>query len=247
MRSSNPINGIITLIGRRPARVAAVALLSIGGLAATTGSASAIALLNGSSLSVNGLNISVANCMLTLGGVNQPDCAAGNLEIVSDTGPGASIRIQGVGGGNIFSAALGSGLYDVSFTLNISAVLPGTTVSEARLGMTGSATGTPAGPVVIGGLVSVGENVVGTSNDGNMNVNLAGGPTTASRTFAPITTFSVMKDLKLNAAVPGSGTLTLAYVTQSYLPAPEPAAIGLMLTGLAGLAASRRRKSRRTN
>lgn len=238
------INANVTFQGHRRRTIASVAALAFLGLAGTTGSASAVALLNGSTLSVNGLDIIVAGCSLTLGGAAQASCAPGNLEIVEDTtGPGASIRIQGVGGGNIFSAALGAGLYDVTFTLNITSTLP-VTVSEARLGISGSAIGVPFLPVAIGGLVSAGENIIGTSNDGNMNVNLAGGPTTVSRAFSPVTSFSVVKDLKLNAAVPGLGFLTLASVTQSYLPAPEPATIGLMLAGVGGMALVRRRKAR---
>lgn len=238
------INANVTVQARRRRSVIACASLALLGLVSTTGPASAVALLNGSSLSVNGLNITVAGCSLILAGASQASCAPGNLEIVEDTsGPGASIKIQGLGGGNIFSAALGAGLYDVTFTLNISSTLP-VTVSEARLGIAGSAVGVPFLPVAIGGLVSAGENIIGTSNDGNMNVNLAGGPTTASRTFAPTTSFSVVKDLKLNAAVPGLGILTLASVTQSYLPAPEPATIGLMLAGVSGIAFARRRKAR---
>lgn len=231
------INAFVTFLRRHWRSATVCGSLAMAGVMGTAGPASAVALLNGSSLSVNGLDISVAGCSLTLAGAAQASCAPGNLEIVQDSGPGASIKIQGLGGGNIFSAALGSGLYDVTFTLNISATLP-VTVSEARLGITGSA---PSG---FGFLLSAGENVIGTSNDGNMNVNLGGGATTASRLFAPTTSFSVVKDLKLNAAVAGTGILTLASVTQAYLPAPEPASIGLVLAGIGGLALARRRRTR---
>ena len=64
--------------------------------------------------------------------------------------------------------------------------------------------------------------------------------------FAAVTSLSVTKDLKLNAAVPGVGTLTLSHVTQSYLPAPEPATIGLLLVGAGGIIAARQRRRRRS-
>lgn len=235
---------------RRPmrGRVALAAALLAGVSFLPVQPASAAALLNGSVLSVNGLNIVVANCQLTLGGAAQSSCAPGNLEFIADAGPGASIRIQGAGGGNIFSAALGSGLYDVTFTLNISAINPGTTVNSAALAMFGSATGTlnaPLGALPVGGLVSVGETVTpfgGPSQ--NMNVNLAAA-TSSSVAFSSVGTLSVVKDLKLNAALPGVGTLTLSHVTQSYLPAPEPATIGLFLLGVGGIAAARNRLRRR--
>jgi len=231
------------------AAVAAALLASASFLPAQP--ASAAALMNGSALSVSGLNIVVANCQLTLGGVAQSDCSAGNLEFIADAGPGASIRIQGAGGGNIFSAALGSGLYDVSFTFNISAINPGTTVNSAALAMFGSATGTlnfPFGALPAASLVSVGETVTpfgGPSQ--NMNVNLAAA-TSSSVAFSSVSTLSVVKDLKLNAALPGVGTLTLSHVTQSYqgyLPVPEPATIGLFLLGVGGIAAARSRLRRR--
>lgn len=210
----------------------------------------AIPLLNGQSFSVNGLTISVSNCTLMLNGVNQASCASYSMEIAPVTGPGASIRIQGVDGGNLFSATRASGDpalgdYDVSFKLDISSTLP-TTVTNASLALSGTATGTvaPGYPLPIGTLVSAGEVVAGTSNNGNMTVNLAGS-TTANRPFAADTSFSVTKDLALRASQLGVGTLTLAYVGQSYTPAPEPAALSVLAVGAAGAAYLRRRRRQR--
>ena len=235
---------------RGPVRLFLIAAAMVAGASAFAPQpASAVSLLNGSALSANGLNIVVSNCQLTLAGVAQSDCSAGNLEIIADAGPGASIRIQGAGGGNIFSAALGSGLYDVNFKLDITAINPGTTITSAALAMFGSTTGTPSFPYNLlptGSYVSVGETVVpfgGPSQ--NMSVNL-GAATSSSVSFAAVTSLSVTKDLKLNAAVPGVGTLTLSHVTQSYLPAPEPATIGLLLVGAGGIIAARQRRRRRS-
>jgi hypothetical protein len=127
--------------------------------------ACAVALINGSTLSVSGLNITVADCQLTMAGTTGLNCSAGNLEFLATTGPNASIKIEGVDGGNLFSAALGSGLYDVSFTLNITASVVGTKVSAVSLGIAGSTTSTgtctvsPCWPFSLGNLVSAGESV----------------------------------------------------------------------------------------
>ena len=201
----------------------------------------AVPLLNGQVLSFNGLQFSVSGCAMILGGaLNDPlgACTLKNLEIIGVAGPGSNIRIQGEDGGNIFSAiGTGSGLtglYDVTFQLNVTTTLPNTTVNQVSMALTGSVTGTS------GTRVSAGAVITGTSADGAMALSMVG-PTTGSLSFASDTAFNENKDLKLNAVGAANGSvLVLSYVTQGFLPAPEPISVGVFLVGLAGLGAARR-------
>lgn len=242
-------SGRIGVSVRRASRLMAIsAVLGVVALAAGTQPAGAVSLWSGStggSLTVDGLTITVTSCTLKLASVTQSSCAAGNLEMVAVAGSGAQIKIDGAGGGNIFSAAANSGLYDLSFTLAIVPAVSGshTTVSSATLAMTGSAASTDLTRV------SAGETIVdsGGTTLGSLSTNLSG-PLTASTSFGAVSSFSVTKDLKVNTIGATAGdTLVLSSVSQIYNPAPEPVSIGLFLVGVAGIGVARRRRARRGN
>lgn len=205
-------------------------------------SVGAVPLLNGSVLSFNGLQFTVTGCAMILGGALADPlgaCSLKNLEILGVAGAGSNIRIQGENGTDIFSVistgSATSGLYDVTFQLGVATTLPRTTVNQVSMALTGSVTGTS------GSRVSAGATLSGTDTlTANQTTQLSG-PTSRTWTFSSDTAFNETKDLKLNSvgAVAGS-VLTLSYVTQGFLPAPEPISMGVFLVGLAGLGAARR-------
>jgi hypothetical protein len=210
--------------------------------AGLTHPAGAVSLMVGQTLVASGLSISVVGCSVVIGGGPASACTAGSYEMVAGLSAGETIRIRGAGGGAIFnSIAAGSGLYDLSVDLEIQGLIPAATVNKISLAMAGS---TNLGATTASKLaVSVGEN---TSAPGasSMTVNL-NGPLTSSSSFAPFspftTPFVVNKDIKLSSSDATAGdTLTLSYVSQGFLPAPEPVSIGLFLLGVGGLGIARR-------
>ena len=216
------------------------ALLALAS-AGLTQPAGAVSLMVGQSLVVSGLRIDVVGCSVVIAGGAASACTAGSYEMVAGLTVGETIRIQGAGAGAIFnSIAAGSGLYDLSVDLEIFGLIPAATVNQISLAMAGS---TNVGATTASKLaVSVGENSTAPGAS-SMSVNL-NGPLTASTSFTPFspftTPFSVNKDIKLssNSATAGD-TLTLSYVSQGFLPAPEPVSLGLFLVGVAGLGAAR--------
>ena len=228
----------------------AVVALGAVGLCHPAAAQSPVALLVGSTITVDGLQMTVGSCKLTLLGVSQSDCSTGHLQISALTGPGAGIEISGDGtgsnGANIFSlaqnacAGFPAACDDVNFTLNIVGVDPKTTVSSAAMTLA----------AVVGSSndllnASGGENILNSS--GTVVAHVAANPSSTgnpviangSTSFSPMSSFSVNKDLALHSST--GEALTLSYVTQLYTPAPEPVSIGIFLVGLAGLGAARRR------
>lgn len=216
--------------------------------------ASAVGLMVGNSFTSNGLNIEVTGCSYSVAS-SVVGCGSGTLldpykfEIQAAAGPGATLNITGVGGGNLLTASLGTSRLDLSIDLLITAINPGTTVNQVSMGMSGSAScttcpGFPFSP--IGRAVTMGENFTPNAQPtvALTAVNLTD-PNRTSSVFTSVSSLSVHKDIAVRGDLAGVGTLVLSYVSQSYLPAPEPASIALFSVGAAGLVAVRRRRARK--
>lgn len=212
-------------------------------------SAGAVGLFAGSTLTVNGLTITVTGCSVHLGAAASTSCPSGGspaYEILQSAGPGSTVKIQGVDGTAIFSniakSAFGS-YYDLNVDLQISAALAKTTVDSVSASLSSTNVGGNSPTTA----VSMVENGSGVSFS---SLSLTGyGVTSDSRTFTavhPLTNpFTVNKDIKLNSFfISGVDTVSINYVTQTFLPAPEPVSAALLLSGLAGLGYVRRRKLR---
>lgn len=242
----------------QPAAATTVSLWSTGGV--------------GGSLTVNGLTVTVASCAVTLAGVLQSNCNNTHLSLVSSgLGPIAQLDILGDGtnaltggingsdGLSILSAAMGRGIYDLTFALNISTVLP-QKVTNANMTLSGSAVGTESfsglksklpritASEVFGGAIAptitdILTTVSSSSTAGTIRT--VNSTATGSSTLgSPSSSFSVTNDLKLDTTGRGNGDiLILRHLTQVYTTAPEPLSIGAFLVGLGGLLASRRRKN----
>ncbi len=234
------------------AAVMTSALLSASSAHALT--SGAVGLFNGSVLSVNGLNLTVANCIVRLGAAGTSVCPTGSsaaYEMLQFTGAGATVKIQGINGADIFSnIATGTNFYDLKFDLQVAAPSTRTTVNQVAMTMSSALTGSAGTPVTA---VSAGESFsAGFAGATNFTLNGYGVTGGNSGTFTAVnptgSTFSVTKDLKVNQVlIAGADTVSLRYVTQSFTPAPEPVSISVMLSGLAGLSfvRNRRRKAAR--
>jgi hypothetical protein len=189
----------------------------------------------------DGLTFSVSGCTVAL-------CSDVELMAISSSG-GATIEVLGNGrgsnGSNILVDASGSGTDLLAFTLTVTAAAR-TRISSVSTSVSGHyPTG---GGNDIGSYLSIS----GTSNcttTGGYNLGscapfaLGGDP--ASVTFGPVSSLSVSYDLAAGAA--SGQTIILSNATQTFIPAPEPAAIGLLATGVAGVALVRVRRKRRSS
>jgi hypothetical protein len=187
----------------------------------------------------DGLTFSVGGCTAAL-------CSDVELKAVSTSG-GATIEVLGNGrganGSNILVETNGSGTDLLSFTL---------TVTSAGTSKIASVSTSVSGHYPSGGGGDIGSYLAisGTSHcttTGGYNLGncapfaLGGDPATA--TFGPVSSLSVSYNLA-TSAVSGQ-TIILSNATQTFIPAPEPATIGLMATGMAGLALIRVNRRRR--
>jgi hypothetical protein len=128
---------------------------------------------------------------------------------------------------------------DVSLSYLVSTISGLPLIKSAHLGMEGSASG--GGDISIAEQVFPGCNYYDCTTPVLLNTNLGVGPTVSmdAVTFAPVNQLYVSKDL--NVSNVGSGTLSV--FSETVDQTPEPASMGLIGIGLAGLALWQRRRT----
>jgi hypothetical protein len=187
----------------------------------------------------DGLIFSVSGCTTAL-------CSDVELKAVSASG-GATIEVLGNGrganGSNILAETNGSGTDLLGFTL---------TVTSAGTSKIASVSTSVSGHYPSGGGSDIGSYLAisGTNHcttTGGYNLGncapFALGRDPATATFGPVSSLSVSYNLAASAV--SGQTIILSNATQTFIPAPEPAAIGLLATGVAGVALVRVRRKQR--
>jgi hypothetical protein len=199
---------------------------TIGSLA-VTGSAA--------QMTVDGLTFAVSDCTVAL-------CNDVELRAVSSTG-GATIEVlgngQGSNGSDILINADGPGWDRFGFTV---------TVSGAGATKISSVSSTVSGNTSSGGKIdahlALSKTGTCTASGGYDHCHgcapLALGGDRSMADFSPVSSLSVRYDLGAYAAT--GQTIILSNATQTFTPAPEPATIGLMAAGMAGLGIARMRQ-----
>lgn len=240
----------------RAAFVLAAFLGSIGGFCGVANAQSSvtIGLAANNSATFDGLNVLISNCTygITAGTTtSNPACSTLNDNVVlSLAGTGLSVELIGANGAALMSAAgAGAGTsnqyHDLTFNLVVTRAVTGskTTVSSLSGAIAGSGCSTCILSHVTAGL-TVTPGTLGVLPTMQLSADGTSPTTTGTLTFAPVSSLSINGDLKINLANT-TNTITLNSVTQILSPAPEPASIALLATGIGGIAVSLR--SRRRN
>jgi hypothetical protein len=218
----------------------------------------AVSLLNGSVLSMNGLNLTVLNCTLILAGWQQASCAAGDLALQAVGGSRGSVGYglagdgTGANGTDIFAAAGGGffngGLYQVSFTLGVATNQPGSTVSAATLSVTGA--DTYGCNLFCGSSITASQTISAAAGGGTLAADLRTAPM-VSAVVARTSAFTINEIVTVNSYGPtvyggdwDPETVRLSAVRQTFATIVEPRTIMLVLGGIVALMVARRWKRR---
>jgi hypothetical protein len=203
-----------------------------------------VPLLNGSVLTLDGLDLIVSGCVYTVNGtVSAGGCSAASAELASVSGSYLSFILDHSAGGDLFSNVRGPGnSLELNFNLLVARTAGNTTAyvtsDTATLNMTG------------GGGANILDNVTASNSSTSpaFNIALSGAvvPTTGNASFGVTAAFTLNVDAAVTAHDNSANhALSLNSVAMRLTPAPEPATVGIFLVGLAGLhyARSRRRRS----
>lgn len=201
----------------------------------------------GNSITYDGLTFTITGCAYSVAGSSTacgPSGLNGELEAIDSVG-GADLELLSAGSGPLISLAApanpNANSYD-DLILNISvtpaAASSGTTVTSLTTAVTGSAPTTAEQKNI-----SV-RTTFNAPSAYDLTTYVGGAASTQS--FAPTMPLQLTYDLRVSAVYGTSpaDVLSLANARLIYSPAPEPASIALLLSGLGGMVAVRRRFKR---
>jgi hypothetical protein len=208
-------------------------------------------LINGNSVTFDGLSFTISGCTLSLNGGSANTCTntgTGDnndlLQITNSRRGQPTIAVLGNGTGNAGgsgSIAKGSNALACNNCAGVSELMFTLTLQRAS---GKSSTVTSFSNAIVGGSPTGSTSVISnvTYNGTGATANVTLGSPTASASFSNALTGSSPITFAVDLKLLGNGTSILALATESlhFSPAPEPASIALVVTGLTGLVAARR-------
>jgi hypothetical protein len=217
------------------------------------GSASAqvsTALSPGNSISFDGLTFTVLSCNVSIMAVSQNNCGTGNVMTQVITSSGAEIEFLNPTSGSLISLVSAGGTNtnqwsDLTVNITVTPTVSGsrTSVTSLSAAVTGSVTNTSTENSKVTASVTP---TPGYPGGASLAAVIASIGTPVSSTFSWLSPMEVTYDLRANASrgTSAGDVLTLANTTTIFNPAPEPASIALLATGVSGLIATRRKRKR---
>ena len=207
--------------------------------------AQTVPLLNGSQLSMTGLNLTVSNCTLVVAGWQQSSCAAGNLvlQAMSDSRNTVSYQLayNGTGSNSISNVTQvgADNLFQLSFILSVTTNKPGSKISTATLTTIGAG-GKDCSPFC-GADLTASQSFSAAAGGSSVTADLLTSPS-ANLTLTKASAFAINEAITMNPSGQNQftggfnpETLNLGSVRETFATAPEPAAIALLLTSIGGL------------
>lgn len=219
-------------------KLSALWLTAIAIMPGPSAHAQTTSLVNGGSISADGLTFTVASCTYQATGIANT-CGALNdtLQFLSSSRGSVTIEVIGNNSSNALSGITVLGATQLAFTLNVTKTVAtsGASVTSFSNAITGSPTNS----------TSVSSNMIYGSYNANTTL-AAPSANSANFTSPALTSANPMAvNMSLGLAAGSATTLSLATDALHFSPAPEPASIALLGTALTGLTTVRRRSKKR--
>jgi PEP-CTERM motif len=224
-------------------------------IAATSGAAipgaraQSVEIYNGAVLSMDGLNLTVGGCTLTTASLSSCSSSDGIYLQGISTGRGTvTYEVIGAGGGAVFSLAQSSGVTDtLQFTLTVATNQPNSTVGSGDLTLNGSTYNSSTKHVTATQSFAANSPSPAPAGLTSSSLYLNYAATTQSTGAVSFTNNPLLSSFQVTttlSANPSSGSVVkLNSAVETFKTVPEPASITVLLLGIGGLAAARRRRS----